>query len=119
MAWFFDAQTAGLDGLDLTANRRMTKGGFASLGRFKIDSIPSVDIRHSLFDIRFFKVSISIKRVSFIASGWADTRHRKPTLAQNLNTRSEFNPCIIRFSGSRQSIFQGVDTVLREKRQQF
>jgi hypothetical protein len=53
------------------ANRRISKGGFARAAQTpaprvaqsfaKIDRIPSVDIRYSLFDIRFFKVSFSIK----------------------------------------------------------
>jgi hypothetical protein len=34
---------------------RMSKGGIATLGLFyKIDRIPSFDIRYSVFDIRFF-----------------------------------------------------------------
>jgi len=32
---------------------------------------------------------------------------------------SKLNPCIIRFLGSRQSILQSVDTILRQKGQQF
>ena len=45
---------------------RMSKGGCASLGRFlKKDRMHSFDIRHSLFDIRFFKVSFSIKLAAF------------------------------------------------------
>jgi len=39
---------------------------------FKIDRIHSFDIRHSLFDIRFFRVSFSIRLAVFLASGWAD-----------------------------------------------
>ncbi|CAB1069441.1 hypothetical protein D1AOALGA4SA_680 [Olavius algarvensis Delta 1 endosymbiont] len=31
----------------------MNNDGFASLSRFKIDRIPSFDIRYSLFDIRY------------------------------------------------------------------
>ena len=54
------------------SNRRMSKYGIASgfafgydpTGRsvffYKIDRIQSFDIRYSLFDIRFFRVSFSI-----------------------------------------------------------
>jgi hypothetical protein len=46
----------------------------ASLHLFnKKDRIHSFDIRYSLFDIRFFSVSFSIKLAAFQASGWADT----------------------------------------------
>jgi hypothetical protein len=37
-----------------------------------MDRIHPFDIRHSLFDIRFFKVSFSIKLAAFKASGWAE-----------------------------------------------
>ncbi len=37
----------------------------------KIDRMPSFDIRYSLFDIRFLKVSSSIKLTVFQASGAA------------------------------------------------
>jgi hypothetical protein len=49
---------------------------------FKIDrstqklttgKIPYFDIRHSLFDIRFFRVSFSIRLAAFRAGGGADT----------------------------------------------
>ncbi|CAB1061983.1 hypothetical protein D1BOALGB6SA_6759 [Olavius sp. associated proteobacterium Delta 1] len=43
------------------------------LSFFKIDRIHYFDIRHSLFDIRFFRVSFSIKPAVFLAGGWADT----------------------------------------------
>ncbi|CAB1076341.1 hypothetical protein D1AOALGA4SA_4138 [Olavius algarvensis Delta 1 endosymbiont] len=39
---------------------RLTNGGIASLSRYKRDRIHSFDLRHSLFDIRFFRVSLSI-----------------------------------------------------------
>jgi hypothetical protein len=39
---------------------------------FKIDRIHYFDIRHSTFDIRFFRVSFSIKLAVFLASGWAE-----------------------------------------------
>ena len=47
------------------------------------------DVRRSFFSKYLIlnyiaKVSISIKLVSFIASGWADTRHLKPSLARYL-----------------------------------
>jgi len=61
----------------------MSKDGFALLSLlYKIDRIPSFDIRHSLFDIRylsafggfaFWEFLISIKLASLQASGWADT----------------------------------------------
>jgi hypothetical protein len=62
----------------------MSKGGIASgfafgydpTGRsvfFKIDRIHYFDIRHSLFDIRFFRVSFSIRPAVILAGGWADT----------------------------------------------
>jgi hypothetical protein len=35
--------------------------------------MPSFDIRYSLFDIRFFRVSFSMKLAAFQAGGWADT----------------------------------------------
>jgi hypothetical protein len=38
---------------------------------FKIDRIHHFDIRHSLFDIRFFRVSFSIRLAVFRASGAA------------------------------------------------
>jgi hypothetical protein len=45
---------------------RISKDGIASLHLFnKKDRIHSFDIRHSLFDIRFFKVSFSIKLAFF------------------------------------------------------
>jgi hypothetical protein len=45
--------------LDGTANRRMSKDGFALLSLlYKIDRIPSFDIHYSTFDIRFLGVSI-------------------------------------------------------------
>jgi hypothetical protein len=48
----------------------MSKDGFASLSLFfKMDRIHYFDIRHSLFDIRFFRVSSSIKLAAFQASG--------------------------------------------------
>ena len=46
---------------------------FAQSFFYKIDRIHSFDIRHSLFDIRFFKVSFSIRLAAFQASGGADT----------------------------------------------
>jgi hypothetical protein len=53
---------------------RMSKGRIASLNHFyKIGRIHYFDIRDSLFDIRFFRVSFSIKLAAFQASGWADT----------------------------------------------
>jgi hypothetical protein len=39
---------------------------------FKIDRIHYFDIRHSLFDILFFKVSFSIKLAAFQTSGWVE-----------------------------------------------
>jgi hypothetical protein len=58
---------------------RMSKDGIASLSHFfKIDRstqklttgrIHSFDIRHSSFDIRFFKVSFSIRLTAFQANG--------------------------------------------------
>jgi hypothetical protein len=50
---------------------------------FKIDRIHPFDIRYSLFDIRFFRVSFSIKLAALAANAWADTltpdtRHLKP-----------------------------------------
>jgi len=59
----------------------MSKGGIALLSLFKIDRstqkltagrIHYFDIRHSFFDIRFFKVSLSIKLAAFKARGGAD-----------------------------------------------
>ncbi|CAB1078684.1 hypothetical protein D1AOALGA4SA_6418 [Olavius algarvensis Delta 1 endosymbiont] len=44
----------------LTANRRISKCGFASLSHSKIDRIHYFYIRYSLFDIRFFRVFFSI-----------------------------------------------------------
>ncbi len=41
----------------------------------KIDRIPSFDLRHSLFDIRFFRVSFSIKLAAFQAGGGAFMRN--------------------------------------------
>jgi hypothetical protein len=40
---------------------------------YRMDRIHSFEIRHSVFDIRFFKVSFSIKLTAFWASGGADT----------------------------------------------
>jgi len=56
-------------------NRRISKEGIATLVLFlaKIDRIPSFDRRHSLFDIRFFKVSFSIRLAAFQAGGGAGT----------------------------------------------
>jgi hypothetical protein len=52
---------------------RMSKCGIASLSHFyKIDRIHYFDIRHSLFDIRFFRVSFSIRLAAFQASGGAE-----------------------------------------------
>jgi hypothetical protein len=57
----------------------MSKGGFAVLSLFnKTDRIPPFDIQYSLFDIRFFKVSIidqtgRHKIQSSAANGWAET----------------------------------------------
>jgi hypothetical protein len=65
----------------------MSKGGFASgfafgydptgrSGLFKIDRIHYFDppsAEYSLFDIRFFRVSFSIKLAAFLVGGWADT----------------------------------------------
>jgi hypothetical protein len=43
----------------------MSKGGIAALSLFsKIDKMPHFDIRNSVFDIRFFRVSYSIKPAS-------------------------------------------------------
>ena len=62
---------------------RISKGGIPTLYLFyKIDRstqklttgrIHSFDIRHSLFDIRFFKVSFSIRPAVFLVGGWTDT----------------------------------------------
>jgi hypothetical protein len=66
-------------------NRRISKDGFALLSLFyKIDRLHSLDIRYSVFDIRysFFytrmrlrkaEVALSIKLDAFQASGGADT----------------------------------------------
>ena len=40
---------------------------------YKIDRIHPFDIHNSIFDIRFFKVSFSIKLADFQASGGAET----------------------------------------------
>ena len=45
---------------------------------FKIDRIHYFDIRHSLFDIRFFRVSFSIRLAAFQASGGARKQNEKP-----------------------------------------
>jgi hypothetical protein len=45
---------------------------------FKIDRIHYFDIHYSIFDIRFFRVSFSIRLAAFQASGGADTRHPNP-----------------------------------------
>jgi hypothetical protein len=38
-----------------------------------IEFLPSTfDIQYSIFDIRFFRVSFSIKLAAFLASGWAE-----------------------------------------------
>jgi hypothetical protein len=62
----------------------MSKGGIAALGLFyKIDRIPSFDIRYSAFDIRYslffiprmtpqVGVSFSIKLAAFLVSGRAE-----------------------------------------------
>ena len=42
-------------------------------GRLTTGRIHPFDIRHSLFDIRFFWVSFSAILTAFQASGWADT----------------------------------------------
>jgi hypothetical protein len=49
----------------------MSKGGIAMLFLFlaKIDRIPYFDIHYSIFDIRFFRVSFSIRLTAFQASG--------------------------------------------------
>jgi len=53
---------------------RMSKGGIAALGLFyKIDRIPSFDIRYSVFDIRFFRVSFSIKLAVFLPAAGLNT----------------------------------------------
>jgi hypothetical protein len=57
----------------------MSKGGFAVLNPFyKTGKMPPFDIQYSLFDIRFFKVSIidqtgRHKIQSSAANGWAET----------------------------------------------
>jgi hypothetical protein len=56
-----------------TANRRISKGGFAVLNSLKIDRIHPFDIHYSIFDIRFFRASASIKLAALRASGRADT----------------------------------------------
>ena len=43
-----------------------------ALSFFKIDRIHHFDIRHSLFDIRFFKVSFLIKLTAYSAGGLAE-----------------------------------------------
>ena len=56
------------------SNRRITKAGIASLSLFikLLEYLPSTfDIHDSIFDIRFFKVSFSIKLAAFQASGAA------------------------------------------------
>ena len=66
--------------LDYKANRRISniepqnyEGWFRFAQSFyKIARIHSFDIRHSLFDIRFFKVSFLNKLAAFQASGWAE-----------------------------------------------
>jgi len=51
----------------------MSEGGFASLSHFcKIDGIPYFDIRYSLFDILFSRVSFPIRLAVFLASGGAE-----------------------------------------------
>jgi hypothetical protein len=47
------------------------------------------DIFHSIFDIRFFRVSFSIKLAAFQARDWADIKHpvlrlRMKSLLENL-----------------------------------
>jgi len=55
-------------------NRRISKGGFATLSLFyKKDRIPSFDIRSALFDIRSLKFLLSIKLAASQAGGWADS----------------------------------------------
>jgi hypothetical protein len=58
----------------------MSKDGFAPLSLFKIDRIPSFDIRHSVFDIRYslFKVSQFDPTGRPGANGWPETRNLKP-----------------------------------------
>ena len=56
------------------SNRRITKDGIASLSLFikLLEYLPSTfDIHDSIFYIRFFKVSFSIKLAVFLASGAA------------------------------------------------
>ncbi len=54
------------------------KCGITSLSLFKIDRILSFDVRHSMFDIRFFRVSIFDHTARSATSGWADTRNLAP-----------------------------------------
>jgi len=62
------------------SNRRMSKGGFASLGLFinfinQTAYIPSIfDIHYSIFDIRFLKFLLSIKPSLVLAGGCAEPR---------------------------------------------
>ena len=60
------------------SNRRITKDGIASLSLFikLLEYLPSTfDIHDSIFYIRFFKVSFSIKLAVFLASGAARMKH--------------------------------------------
>ena len=55
----------------------------------KIDRIHSFDIRHSLFDIRFFKVSFSIRPAVFLASGAARVKLHSGGGAEPLNPQTD------------------------------
>jgi hypothetical protein len=58
----------------------MSKCGFALLSLFnKIDRMPYFDIRYSLIDIRFFKISFSIKLAVFQGCGNALMKLHQPT----------------------------------------
>jgi hypothetical protein len=88
-----------------TANRRISnvepqnfEGWFRfAQSFFKIDRstqklttgrIHPFDIQHSLFDIRFFRISFSIRLAAFQASGGADppAEHLKPMLGEGFTT---------------------------------
>ena len=65
------------------SNRRITKDGIASLSLFikLLEYLPSTfDIHDSIFYIRFFKVSFSIKLAVFLASGAARMKLRQNSI---------------------------------------
>ncbi len=63
-----DSYTSSACRIKSTVRVRRIEGTY-SVYFIKIDRIPSFDIRHSLFDILFFRVSSSIKLAAFQTSG--------------------------------------------------